>query len=357
MSVGGGESDARFFAGFEEECRLARPGFECAVGEDEGDTAVAKAADTLDVPAVEDGVTRVFGREFARRLAVLINVRARGDPERVGVAVNGREIVRVVTRDRRAEGRFLGNGHLSAVERYAISGQNSSSDRPEHLPFVIPKHAVRIFKSDRRGGGAARLFVSGEESYLAARARCDRDDTVRHQLDAVRIARRRFGSPKELALGVGDHTAVSVAADRERNGAVLLGMAELCARDVVIRHFIGPDERAFIELAVRNIVDLKVFLALIGQRDDVGTALDLNADVGVRRESEAVFRAEHSEEGFDRALGHKVTAARDDDLCANDADNVFVDRQALASRDALGAVGRADQYLAELRLRLKLVGR
>ena len=161
---------------------------------------------------------------------------------------------------------------------------------------------MRVLKSDRRGGGAARLFVGGEEADLAARARRDRDNAVWHQLDAVRIACRRFGVPEELALGVGDHTAVGVSADRERNVAMGLGMAELRSRDVVVGELIGPDERAFIELAVRNIVDLKVFLALIGQRNDVGSALDLNADVGARRESEAVFRAEHSEESLNGAL-------------------------------------------------------
>ena len=126
-------------------------------------------------------------------------------------------------------------------------------------------------------------------------------------------------------------------------------MAELRARDVVVGQLIGPNERAFVKLAARNIVDLEVLLALIGQRNDIRSALDLAADIGVSRQSKSVFCAEHRKEFLDRALCHQITAARNDDLCADDADDVIVDRQALARRDALGAVGRTDEDLGHFR--------
>ena len=93
MSVGGGEGLERRVAGFQEEGGLACPALVGAVGMDAGDRAVVEVADALDIRAIEESVTLVVGRECFRFLIITVNVRARGDPKRVGVSVNGSEIV------------------------------------------------------------------------------------------------------------------------------------------------------------------------------------------------------------------------------------------------------------------------
>ena len=130
--------------------------------------------------------------KFAPRCGtVSIDIRESADNISVSVSNTGKDI------DPEKIGKIF-NKFYQADESHASEGNG--------IGLAIVKRIV-----DLHSGGAARLFVGGEEADLAARAQRDSDNAVWRQLDAVRITRRRLGVPEELALGVGDHTAAVVS--------------------------------------------------------------------------------------------------------------------------------------------------